>query len=682
VIVFSCLSSAFSQQTALKAPAASSVPRLVSFGDVLHDSDGKPQAGTAGITFAIYKDQFEGAPLWIETQNVMADKAGRYTVQLGSTTSDGLPVDLFVSGEARWLGVRVSGQTEQPRVLLLSVPYALKAADAQTLGGLPPSAFVLASPSVGAASPEASTATGTAGSPPVPPPATITGSGTTNFLPIFTGAAAIGNSALFQSGASPTAKIGINTNSPAATLDVKGTETVRGLLTLPATGVATPSGGKNSQPQNFVASAFNSASSTVTTETFRLQAEPVGNNTAITGGSLNVLFGQGTTAPMETGLKIRSNGQITFAAGQQFPGTGKVTSVGLSAPASDFTVTGSPVTGSGTLQFAWTVPPSSSIVPSSIVKRDANGDFSSHSIAANRLYGDKIFANSSDGFAVISAGTSNGTALVGYSTAPGGPSVLGMNAGNVCILRCNYLNLPTGVAGDAPGIGVLATSDFGKALVAANNNSSDTVTISKSSSGGGTLYLSGPGGAVHIDSAGDIFATGSINGGAKNFRIDHPLDPANKYLIHTSVESPDMKTVYDGIATLDANGQAWVKLPEYFEALNFGFRYQLTCIGGFAPVFIAKEIAHNQFQIGGGKPGMRISWLVTGIRHDAWANAHRVPVEQAKPEKERGFYLHPELFGVSEEKSIARAGHPEAMKRAKDNPPQAPSMTTPVSARR
>jgi len=100
------------------------VPRLVNFSGKATDSRGKITSGVAGVTFAIYKDQYEGSPLWLEIQNIQADAKGNYTVQLGATKPEGLPLDLFTSGEARWLGVTVNGGQEQPRVLLLSVPYA------------------------------------------------------------------------------------------------------------------------------------------------------------------------------------------------------------------------------------------------------------------------------------------------------------------------------------------------------------------------------------------------------------------------------------------------------------------------------------------------------------------------------------------------------------------------------
>lgn len=132
-----------------------------------------------------------------------------------------------------------------------------------------------------------------------------------------------------------------------------------------------------------------------------------------------------------------------------------------------------------------------------------------------------------------------------------------------------------------------------------------------------------------------------ITGGA-GVKIDHPLDPENQYLYHSFVESPDMKNVYDGVVNLDADGAAWVELPEWFEAVNKDFRYQLTPIGASAPnLYIAQEIESNRFQIAGGEPGLKVSWQVTGIRHDPYAEAHPMAVEEAKSPEEQGTYLHP-----------------------------------------
>jgi hypothetical protein len=217
----------------------------------------------------------------------------------------------------------------------MSVPYALKALDAQTISGLPPSAFVLAAPPAGSGTSPA--VAGANSAPNAPPNNAVTGTGKVNFIPLWDSTTDIISSALFQSGTGTTAKIGINTTTPASTLDVKGGATVRGTLSLPSNGTATATTGKDSQPLSLAASAFNSGTGKAVAQTFEWQAQPVGNDTSNPSGTLNLLFGSGTT-PTETGLNIGSNGQITFASGQTFPGTGTIT--GLTA--------GTDLTGGGT----------------------------------------------------------------------------------------------------------------------------------------------------------------------------------------------------------------------------------------------------------------------------------------------------------------------------------------------
>ena len=146
--------------------------------------------------------------------------------------------------------------------------------------------------------------------------------------------------------------------------------------------------------------------------------------------------------------------------------------------------------------------------------------------------------------------------------------------------------------------------------------------------------------------SGDLNVAGAITAGTKDFKIDHPLDPKNKYLYHSSVESSEMMNIYTGNATLDNSGEAVISLPKWFEAVNADFRYQLTAIGASAPgLYVAREVANHQFSIAGGAPGMKVSWQVTGVRHDAYAKTHPLTVEVRKPEKERGTYLHPDAFG-------------------------------------
>jgi len=169
---------------------------------------------------------------------------------------------------------------------------------------------------------------------------------------------------------------------------------------------------------------------------------------------------------------------------------------------------------------------------------------------------------------------------------------------------------------------------------------------------------------------GDVDISGTLTKGAGAFKIDHPLDPANKYLTHSFVESPDMMNIYNGTVILDSNGEAWINLPDWFEALNRDFRYQLTAIGAPGPnLYVAEEVSGNRFKIAGGQPGRKVSWQVTGIRHDAYADAHRLAVEEDKPEADRGFYLHPEVHGQPAEKSIFRKRIPR-LKHADVKPQQ------------
>lgn len=232
----------------------------------------------------------------------------------------------------------------------------------------------------------------------------------------------------------------------------------------------------------------------------------------------------------------------------------------------------------------------------------------------------------------------------------------------------------TGVSGRTDtGVGVEALSNSGTALHASAVAGGLAAVFDGDTVHNGNLTVAGSAalnaGFVNVSSVLTVtsIVAASFSANSKLFRIDHPVDPANKYLCHSSVESPDMKNVYDGVSALDGRGEAVVELPAWFEALNQDFRYQLTAIGAPGPnLYIAQEICSNRFRIAGGIPGMKVSWQVTGVRHDAYAEAHRVQVEQDKPEAERGYYQHPELYGQPAEKGIEAARQAERMQRRKD----------------
>lgn len=214
------------------------------------------------------------------------------------------------------------------------------------------------------------------------------------------------------------------------------------------------------------------------------------------------------------------------------------------------------------------------------------------------------------------------------------------------------------------GTGVAGGSDSGTGIQGESNEyairgygGNIGVYAQNSTVGGHDAYLATRG--LAADFYGDIWVHGVVNKSAVGFAIDHPLDPANRYLHHGCVEAPEWKTVYDGTVTLDGNGEALVELPAWFGALNRDFRYQLTCLGQHAPVFVARKIEDNRFRIGGGSPSLEVSWQVTGIRQDPWAQAHPLHPERDKPEAERGSFLHPSLYGEPEEKSVRLARYPE-----------------------
>ena len=205
--------------TPMAASAATVVPALIPYSGMALGSDGKALTGEKAVTFLIYKGEQGGEPLFAETQTVTPDPSGQYKVQLGASLSNGIPIDLFASGEARWLEVQIAGEQPQPRVLLVSVPYALKAADAATLGGLPASAYALAG---------SKTAANTV-TPAITPDGvttvTTTG-GISGHVAEFSGASAIADSPLFVLGAD----VGIGTTTPTSTLDVNGTALISGTL--------------------------------------------------------------------------------------------------------------------------------------------------------------------------------------------------------------------------------------------------------------------------------------------------------------------------------------------------------------------------------------------------------------------------------------------------------------------
>jgi hypothetical protein len=279
------------------------------------------------------------------------------------------------------------------------------------------------------------------------------------------------------------------------------------------------------------------------------------------------------------------------------------------------------------------------------------------------------------GVAGISYNTSFGYGVYGQSNSSTGYGVAGLGGtgvygqGSTGVYGVGQGSGSTGVAGSSVGggYGVSGYSFGGPGVYATSTHtSSGGWAVDAVGTSGATGVLAGSDTGYAGFFLGNVDVDGNLSKAGGSFKIDHPLDPANKYLYHSFVESPDMMNIYNGNVTTDAQGNATVALPEWFETLNRDFRYQLTVIGTFARAIVSGKVANHQFTIKTDEPNVEVSWQVTGIRQDAWANAHRIPVEVEKPGVERGTYLHPELFGAPEEKGVLWATDPQAMKQWKE----------------
>jgi hypothetical protein len=575
-----CSVVSLSAQQAAPAAANAVVPPVIKFSGVLTDVNSKPLTGTVGVTFSLYKESQGGAALWLETQNVTADKTGHYSVMLGSTTTQGLPSDVFASGEARWLSVQAQGQAEQPRTVLMSVPYALKAADAETIGGLPPSAFLKAADS---RSLPPSTKTS-------PALAAITGSGTANQVTKWVGPSKLGNSNIFDG---PNGNVGINTTSPTARLDVHGTAHIRGTTTVDGKLAATSLSASIVSTGTLSANSSGEAISSVMTG--------AGNNVAAVAGAATATGDSGFTFGVwGTSASNQGRGVLGQTSGSSGVGVlGEIGSGGTGVGVQGKALPGS--NGQGVWGESFNAVGSNGFNPDGV-------DGIAHNNAGAGVFGTNLDSNGNGVY-----GIGNAFGVIGQSSSAGGSG--------------------GGFANFSTGDGLFAYNQTG-------------------------------GVAAFFD--GDVDVDGNLSKASGSFKIDHPLDPANKYLYHSFVESPDMMNIYNGNATTDGQGNAVVRLPEWFETLNRDFRYQLTVIGQFSQAIVASKVENHQFSIKTDKPNVEVSWQVTGIRQDAWANAHRIPVEASKSERDRGLYLHPELFGASEEKSIGLAHHPMMQKLLKE----------------
>ena len=546
----------------------------------------------------------------------------------------------------------------------------------------------------------------------------VTGKGTVGNIPMWDTTSDIINSVMFQKSLG----IGIGTIVPAATLDVNGKGDIRDTLTL------FPKSTDNTLAVNGSAFKIGNTGlvTFITGQTFPGTGTITGITTAagsgLTGG---VTTGTASLSLLKTCLKGQTlewsgtawacatpsgSGTITgVTAGTGLTGGGasgtvtlsvaaKACAAGQALTALPFTCAGFATTGANTFTANQTVMGEVNIAGS---LRAEDASFTTD-VAAKDL---TVSGGVTGATATFSGAATTGALTVnGNITAKGSTSVItGVEGTFAASNATQVLNVTQSGSGD----GIMVTSTSGDAI--SGDSTSAGVGVTGSSTGalgigvwgissgargvqgnsdtlGGVVGLSDSGtgvagvGCASCTGAAGIFGKGKDAGlfsgsvgvtgdlsvtGVKAFHIDHPLDPSNKYLNHFAIESNEVLNTYSGNVATDGTGTALVRLPDYFEALNTNYRYQLTVLGQFAQAIILQEIQNNIFVIKTDKPSVKVSWQVTGVRSDAYVKAHPMAVEEEKPVMERGYYLAPEVFGQQEERSISWLYHGGLMRDSK-----------------
>lgn len=583
-------------------PAMAQAPQAFNYQGVARSAAGAPLVSQPiGLQITIHDGSSSGTTVYQETFTVTTNAFGLYNASIGrGTVASGTFNTINWASGPKYLEVAIDpvGGTSYTSVgsnELLSVPYALYAA---------------ASPASG-----------------------VTGSGTTNYVPKFTGATAIGNSHIIDNGTS----VGIDTTTPWS------------ICRLQVAGVGTYDGASAPIYQaGIIADGGASAASASGIYGEGGWRGVYGRNPGIATGSeaIGVLGRVEGSSYVGTGYGVK--GECAGTGGTANYGVyGTATSTG-NGVAGVLTGGGTGAAGvfdGGTSGYGVIVKNGTSgfntTTPTSMAKVEISGV---------GTYGSLPYYQA--GLAVDGSSTASASGVYGEG---GWRGVYGRNPGTAAGVeamgvygRCEgsaYTSNGYGVKGEAVGGGPTNYGVYGNATGATTNNYGIYGTNS------GTGYAGYFSGNVHI--------TGSIAKGSGTFMIDHPLDPENKYLYHSFVESPDMMNIYNGNIVTDANGDATVTMPDYFEALNKDFRYQLTVIGTFAQAIVAEKVSGNHFKIKTDKPNVEVSWQVTGVRQDKYANAHRVVPEVEKEPQYKGYYLHAAEWGMPESKSIDALTKPQ-----------------------
>ncbi len=389
-----------------------------------------------------------------------------------------------------------------------------------------------------------------------------------------------------------------------------------------------------------------------------------GTNAATTGNSYGV-YGRSTSGSNNTyGVYGRCDspdgaGVGGYASSQ----TGNPIGVwGTSAASEGYGVLGDAVRLSGTTTGVW----------GRSISTGGRGVFGSATATSGTTYGVWGQSASTDGTGVIGVATAaTGTTYGVYarSDSTSGRAVYGRALATSGDARGVY-----GISDSTAGTGVTgeATAASGATFGGyfESNSTSGYGVYGRNSATTGTIYgvrgyASTAAGGYAVYAAGDMGASG-----VKPFRIDHPQDPENKYLLHYAAESPEVINFYRGTATLDGRGEALVELPAYFGSINKDPSYQLTAVGAPMPMlYVAEKISAEalaagekagpgeavplcSFRIAGGVPGGEVSWRIEAVRNDLRMRLHGAPVEREKTGPERGKYQHPEYYGRPPERGM------------------------------
>ena len=584
---------------------------------------GQPVAdGVYAVTFSLYDVAVGGTAKWTETKNVPV-AGGLFSTALGDTAP--LPQSLF-SGQALWLGIKVGSDLEAtPRQAIVPVAYALSLVPGAAItGSLPSPALRVSQSGAGMASYFTST--------------------TTYGVKSETASTAMGQAAILGAAGSAT------------TLN-----RVSGVLGNSTNGFGVAGVSTN----HYGVVGFSSNSIGIRGES------STGNNPGVWGGSWGTgpgVYGMGVNGHGVQGVGDTASGNY----GGYFSGWGGIYAEGTNGGnGGQFAST----SGYGLYANAGSIGVWGNSTGSAGVYGTSPSDWGVYGSSPNG-YG--LYGNSDDGYGLY-ARTYTTTRYAGYFYNGGGSGVnRGVGIAAFTGSGSSSDTHPGGqyykAAGEFSGpVGIIAAtspeSSGGDAIHALAGSSSGLWALRATKTGGGSYagYFTG-----NVYVLGDLSATGT-----KPFKIDHPLDPANQYLYHYAVESPEVQNMYNGTLRLDTNGEAVVTLPDYFSAINTGeYRYSLTPIGAPMPnLYIAEEIKGNTFKIAGGVAGQKVSWLVYGQRNDAWLRDHPATDEVLKPAEERGTYLYPQGYGLSETRSLTSA-HDRALNYT-PLPSIEPSRTTP-----